>query len=219
VGNPQVWGSEAERALIVGLTGGIASGKSEVAAELKKLGAKVVDADRVAREVMVPGSPVSEELIREFGSEITDSHGYIDRAKLSEIVFGNEEKLATLNHITHPAIFANILGKVREITGEIGKGEKEVIVIDAALIADLGIQGLFDLVVAVVASKDCRFERLVRNRNMAREEARRRINSQIDDSKRIEAVDLIIRNEKGLEDLKEEVHKAWDEMRRIAEGL
>lgn len=219
MGNPQIWGPEAEKALIVGLTGGIASGKSEVAVELERLGARVIDADRVAREVVAPGSPVSEELIREFGSGITDSHGGIDREKLAEIVFGNEERRATLNRLTHPAIFESILRKVHEILGEIEGEKKEVIVIDAALIADLGIQNLFDLVIAVVAPKNCRVERLVLNRNMAEEEALRRINSQVDDFERIEAADLVVRNERSLENLKEEVHKAWDEIRRIAEGL
>ncbi len=212
MGNSAIWGPAADGLLIVGLTGGIASGKTEVTSRLVALGAMVVDADQVAREVTVPGTEVFRRLVGEFGRGILGAEGGIDRPALAEKVFGNESRRQLLNSITHPAIFAEIVSRVREYGESLGPGDVPVVVVDAALIVDIGASGMFDLLVVVTAEEKTRIRRLTGKRGMCEEDARGRVASQITDRERIDSADIVIENNGSIEELKETVDRVWNEI-------
>lgn len=216
MGDVRVWGPKSENLLLVGLTGGIASGKSEVVTELKGLGAKVIDADQVARDVTAPGSVVLERIVDEFGEGVLGPGGELDRAALSRVVFKDESNRRTLNSITHPAIFMDIVRRVAEFCEELGPRDVPVVVIDAALIVDAGVAEAFDLIVVITASEETRVRRLMDDRGMSAEEAVRRIDSQVDDSTRIEMADLVIGNNGTLDELRSRVGELWKEISREA---
>lgn len=212
MGNSAIWGPVADGLLVVGLTGGIASGKTEVTSRLVDLGAMVVDADQVARDVTVPGTDVFKRLVDEFGPEILGAEGAIDRPSLAEKVFGNESRRQLLNSITHPAIFAEIVGRVQEYGKGLGPGDVPAVVVDAALIVDIGASGVFDLLVVVTSEEKTRVRRLTGKRGMSEEEARARVASQIMDRERIASADIVIENNGSIDELKETVDRVWDEV-------
>ncbi len=214
MGHPEVWGPAGGRLLIVGLTGGIASGKSEVDRELERLGLPVVDADALARQVVEPGTLTYETLVRRFGDCVLDEHRCVDRAALASIVFGDEEKLVLLNSITHPAIFQEMMRRVAERAETLGDGEVPAIVLDAALIVDVGVTGVFDLIVVVIADEETRVRRMTSERGMAEAEARERIAAQAPDSERQSTADIVIENDSTIEELHRRVSEAFE---RIAE--
>lgn len=211
-----MWGPAADRLLIVGLTGGIASGKSEVTSELARLGAKVVDADQLAREVVLPCTPTHERLLEEFGGNILDGDGRIDRARLAAVVFGDAEKRNLLNGITHPAIFMAIAERLNAFVKELAEGDVPAAVIDAALIVDVGITDVFDLLLVVTSEEDRRVARLLEARGMSPREARDRIDSQVPDSLRTASADILIENNGSLDDLRSRVAEVWREISRKA---
>jgi dephospho-CoA kinase len=216
LGHPEVWGPTGDSLLIVGLTGGIASGKTEVDRELKRLGALVVDADAVAREVVEPGKPAYETIVREFGDIILDGLGAIDRPALAAIIFNDGEKRSLLNNITHPAIFQEMIRRVRVYADGRGPEDVPAAVIDAALIVDTGVTGVFDLLVVVSAEEESRVRRLVETRGMSESEARGRITSQVPDSKRVAMADIVIENNDTVDDLRAGVSEVWEEISRRA---
>lgn len=201
---------------MVGLTGGIASGKSEVAAELNRRGAKVIDADQVAREVVTPGAPTYERLIEVFGRGILDGDGCLDRTLLGRVVFGDEEKRRLLNGITHPAIFSEIAGQIKDYAEGLEKGGVPAVVVDAALIVDVGIMGMFDVLLVVTSDESSRVVRLVESRGMAASDARERIESQVPDSQRLARADVVIENDGSIDDLRLLVARVWEEISRMA---
>jgi len=208
----EIWGPAADQLLIVGLTGGIASGKTEVANELERLGATVIDADRVTLQVTKTGTPVYEALLEEFGGGILGENGQIDRNALSRIVFGNETKRKLLNSITHPEIFKEIIEGVNQYAERICPGDIPAVIVDAALIVDVGVSGIFDLIILVTADEDLRLSRLIEKRGMSMAEAKARIASQAPDSKRHESADLVIENNGSIEQLRSKVGEAWKEI-------
>jgi len=203
---------------VVGLTGGIASGKTEVDRQLEKLGLPVVDADELARIVVEPGTPTFDTLVREFGQGVLDAGGRIDRAALASIVFEDEGKRILLNGITHPAIFQEMMRHVSKRAQGLKAGDVPAIVIDAALIVDAGISGIFDMVVVVTASEETRVKRMIADRGMAEAEARGRIASQAPDSTRTATADIVIENDSSLEELLHRVGRAFDEIAQRARG-
>ena len=216
MGNSAIWGPAADGLLVVGLTGGIASGKTEVTSRLVALGAMVVDADQVARDVTVPGTDVFRRLVDEFGPGILGAEGGIDRPALAEKVFGNESRRQLLNSITHPAIFAEIVSQVREHGESLGPEDVPAVVIDAALIVDIGASGMFDFLIVVTAEEKTRVSRLTGKRGMSEEDARGRVASQITDRERIASADIVIENNGSIDELKETVDRVWDEVVRRA---
>lgn len=216
MGHPEVWGPAGERLLIAGLTGGIASGKTEVDRELEALGAYVVDADAVSRETTEPGTPTFSALVDAFGEGILDAQGRLDRQALASAVFTDEDKLRRLNSITHPAIFMEIAGRVRDYAEGLSGDQVPAVVVDAALIVDAGVSGLFDVVVVVTSDEGLRARRLVELRGMDEAEARSRIASQVPESDRVAMADIVIDNNGSLEELRERVRQAWDEIARRA---
>ncbi|TXL93058.1 dephospho-CoA kinase [Streptomyces sp. IB2014 016-6] len=189
--------------LKVGLTGGIGAGKSEVSRLLVSYGAVLVDADKIAREVVEPGTPGLDAVVDAFGPGVLTADGRLDRPKLGSLVFSDSEKLATLNAIVHPLV------RARSAELEDAAGEDAIVVHDVPLLVENGLTGLYDVVVVVDASTGTRLDRLVRVRGMAESEARSRMAAQATRERRNAAADLVIDNDGPLERLEPQVRDVW----------
>ncbi|MGZ7496552.1 dephospho-CoA kinase [Corynebacterium sp. ZY180755] len=174
----------------IGLTGGIGSGKSTVAAILAEHGFPIIDADKIAREVVEPGQPALAELALTFGEDILNEDGSLNRQALANVAFVNEENRQALNNITHPRINA----RTEELFAEAESAGKEAAVWDMPLLVDQGYQDRVDIVIVVDVDAETRLKRLVESRGLDEADARRRIASQIDDETRRKAADFIVDN-------------------------
>lgn len=197
----------------MGLTGGIASGKSVVAARMAEQGAVVVDADRIAREVVEPGTPALARIVEEFGPDVLAGDGSLDRAALGAVVFSDPARLAILNGITHPA--------VRELShrrfAEAGQSDPDAIVVyDVPLLTEARAADEFDVVVVVSAPEATRIERMVSLRGMSRAEAERRIRSQVPEERRLALADIVIESGGTLEQTLARADEVWLELRERA---
>jgi len=192
--------------LVVGLTGGIASGKSVVSKILGDLGALVIDADGVSREIMVPHTECWEQVVSSFGKEILREDLTIDREKLADLVFKNPKQRAKLNSVVHPAIMKRIEERLDTIKE---KDPETIVVIDAALLIETGMYKRYDKLVVVYAGKEMQLKRLMARDGMSRDEAQRRIDSQLPLREKIKLADFVIRNEGSLKKTKEEVEKVF----------
>lgn len=186
----------------VGLTGGIGSGKSTVSAMFASFGATVIDADAIAREVVAVGTPTLHALVEEFGHGIITPAGELDRAALAQLVFTDDSARARLNAITHPRIAA----RTAELMAAVP--EDSVLIHDVPLLAELELQGAYDLVVVVDAPDELRVARLV-ERGLSQEDARARIAAQAPREQRLSIADVVIDNGGTLEHLREQVERAW----------
>ncbi|MBX9393318.1 dephospho-CoA kinase [Streptomyces sp. TRM72054] len=198
--------------LKVGLTGGIGAGKSEVSRLLVECGAVLIDADRIAREVVAPGTPGLAAVVEAFGEEVLAPDGGLDRPRLGSIVFADPEKLAVLNSIVHPLVGA----RSREL--EAGAAQDAVVVHDVPLLAENGLAPLYDLVIVVDASLETQLDRLVRLRGMTEEDARARMAAQATREKRLQIADIVIDNDVPLPELQRRVKDVWAELVRRAHG-
>ncbi|MFF5916910.1 dephospho-CoA kinase [Streptomyces flavochromogenes] len=196
--------------LKVGLTGGIGAGKSEVSRLLVSYGAVLIDADRIAREVVEPGTPGLAAVVEAFGEDVLTPEGTLDRPKLGSLVFADADRLAALNAIVHPLVGA----RSAELESRAGTGD--VVVHDVPLLTENGLAPLYDLVVVVDASPETRLDRLVRLRGMAESEARARMSAQATRAQRLAVADLVIDNDGPLDALEPQVRKVWDELERRA---
>lgn len=201
--------------LLIGLTGGIASGKSVVAARLKSLGAVHVDADVLAREVVEPGTPGLAAIEREFGRSVIAADGTLDRPALGAIVFSDPERRLALNAITHPAVWR----RAKELFA--AAGPDDVVVYDVPLLVEASGERpmSFDLVVVVNASTATRLERLVELRGMTREEAQHRLNSQATDTERLAIADVVIDANGTLEETLAQVDRLWAKLAAAPGGV
>lgn len=193
---------------IIGLTGGIATGKSQVSSILSELGAMVIDADIVAREVVQKGLPAWQQLKDTFGEEYFLSNGELNRRKLGQLVFSHPDELAKLNSITHPAIKAKIEERINDLKVQ---GYNGIVVVDAALLLEAGWETMVDQVWVVDAPMEKRIERLMNRDNLTRDQALSRINSQMSQQERIAKADKIIYNNSNIDSLKEQVLRIWHE--------
>jgi dephospho-CoA kinase len=196
--------------LRVGLTGGIGSGKSEVSRRLASLGAVVVDADAVAREVVAPGTAGLAEVVREFGERILLPDGTLDRERLGSIVFADEEMRERLNAIVHPLVGRRMQELVEEAPPE------AIVVYDVPLLAENDLAGLYDLVVVVDAPVEEQVRRLTTLRGMTEEAARARIAVQATRERRGALADRVIDNSGTIEALAARVDELWSELTRRA---
>jgi dephospho-CoA kinase len=196
--------------LKVGLTGGIGAGKSEVSRLLVEHGAVLIDADRIAREVVAPGTPGLAAVVDAFGEGVLAPDGGLDRPKLGSIVFADPGKLAVLNSIVHP-----LVGD-RSRTLEEAAPEDAVVVHDVPLLAENGLAALYDLVIVVDARPGTQLDRLVRLRGMTEEDARARMAAQASRDKRLEIADIVIDNDVPLEELERRVREVWADLVRRA---
>ncbi|PWI08083.1 dephospho-CoA kinase [Streptomyces sp. NWU339] len=194
--------------LTVGLTGGIGAGKSEVSRLLVECGAVLIDADRIAREVVAPGTPGLAAVVESFGEGVLAEDGGLDRPRLGSIVFADPEKLAVLNSIVHPLVGA----RSREL--EEAAAEDAVVVHDVPLLTENGLASLYDLVIVVDASAETQLDRLVGRRGMSEQDARARMAAQATREQRREIADVVIDNDVPLEELARRVKDIWAELVR-----
>ncbi|MEE1801681.1 MULTISPECIES: dephospho-CoA kinase [unclassified Streptomyces] len=189
--------------LRLGLTGGIGSGKSEVSRLLTGYGAVLIDSDRIAREVVAPGTPGLAAVIAEFGPEVRTAEGALDRPGLGRIVFGDPERLRALNAIVHPLV------RARSAELEAAAGPDAIVVHDVPLLVENDMAALYDLVVIVDATPETQLDRLVRLRGMTEHEARERMAAQATREARRAVADLVIDNDGPLERLEPQVREVW----------
>jgi dephospho-CoA kinase len=199
--------------LLVGLTGGLASGKSTVASLLARRGAIVVDADELSRRAVAPGTPGLARIVDTFGRDVLDACGSLDRAALAAVVFADREKRRVLESIVHPEVF-RLLGRV--VNGY--RATDAVVVFDAPLIVETGFHEACDLVVVVSSPVEAQVARVVRTREMSEDEARKRIASQAHPAERERHADIVIRNDGTLDQLEEHVESLWKELQQRASG-
>lgn len=191
-----------DRPFVIGITGNIACGKSLVLRLLDELGASTIDADRVAHEVMAPGTPTAEKIIATFGEEIRSADGGIDRRKLGAIVFSDPAKLAQLDALAHPPTVDEIRKRIREAT-------TNVVVVDAIKLFEAGLASDCDEVWVVVCDPDQQVTRLMARNGLSREEALQRINAQSPQEEKARRADRVIDNSGTIEDTTQQVHTAW----------
>lgn len=189
----------------VGLTGGIASGKSTVSAILAELGAIVIDGDLLAREVVEPGTPGLERVVEAFGPEVLTAEGALDRPALGAVVFADEARRKELEAIVHPLVFERI------VELEQAAGPEDLVVHDIPLLAESGRARTFDAVVVVDVPVETQVERMLGQRGMTREDAEARVRAQATREERLAIATHVIENTGSLEDLRRrvlEVHAA-----------
>lgn len=199
--------------LVVGLTGGIGSGKSTVAGLLAERGAAIVDADAVARDVVEPGMPAHAEIVERFGKGILNADGAIDRQRLADIVFADEQARLDLNAITHPRIGEEFMRRVATAV----EGGAVIVVCDVPLLAEAQAR-MYGTVIVVEAPEETRLERLV-IRGVTREDARARMATQATDEQRREIADFVLDNQGSVEELAPQVDKLWIELLGKAESV
>jgi dephospho-CoA kinase len=192
--------------LRVALTGGVASGKSRVAETLGGLGAVVIDSDRLAREVVEPGTPGLAEVVRAFGEEVLDEEGRLDRPALGRLVFADAAARRRLEGILHPLI--RELGARREAEAP----PEAIVVHDIPLLVETGQEGLFDAVLVVDAPEEAQVERMTRLRGWTREDAEARLRAQASRERRRAAATHVVENAGTLEDLRERVTEVFEQL-------
>jgi len=190
---------------LVGLTGGIGSGKSTVAGRLGELGAELIDADAIAREVVAPDGPALPGLVDRFGETILLPDGSLDRPALAALAFADDAARADLDRLTHPHIAGRIATRIAELGGRDGAAPDDLIVVDHPLLIETGQVARFDSVVVVIADEEVRVARLVEERGMDPEDARARMRAQVDDDRRREVADHLVVNDGDLDELMAQV--------------
>ena len=194
--------------LLVGLTGGIGAGKSTVARLLSEQGAVVVDADSIVRELQRPGTDVFHAIVERFGSHVVSPDGSLDRERLADIVFRDDEARSALNAIVHPAVYAVMAQRIAE-----QKDGDQVVVLDIPLLAEAGGSGGMDAVVVVEADQDARVARVVAERGLDPEDVRARMAVQASPEQREALADVVIWNNGSADDLRAQVDELWDQLR------
>lgn len=198
--------------LFVGLTGGIASGKSQVSKLFAQCGARIIDADELAHRAIEPDNPAWTRVVETFGEDVIDPDGRIDRAKLGRIVFDDAEKREWLNGIVHPIVFA----EAERMRQEIGRREPDALVLfDAALLIETGAHELMDKVILVAADRRTQLKRLVERDGLSRAEAEQRIAAQLPLAAKKRHADYVIDGTQSLEALTEQVRKIHDEIKNL----
>lgn len=199
--------------LLVGLTGGIGSGKSTVAELLAERGAAVIDADDLARRAVALGTEGFDRVVETFGRDILGPDGDIDRSRLAAVVFGDPARLRALESIVHPEVarlYAEELEPFRETD--------RIVVYSVPLLAERGLAEGFDVVVVVVSDIDRRIERLMRDRGMTPDQVRERAAAQLSDEERARVADVLLDNDGELGRLTPQVERLWNDLAERAEA-
>jgi dephospho-CoA kinase len=196
---------------LVGFTGGIASGKSTVAAMLSKYDNEIIDADEIAREVVLPGTVGLSKVVAEFGPQILEEDGSLSRAKLAKLVFEDPKKRLTLEGILHPLIRARTLERISQ-------SKSDIVIYIVPLLVEAKVDYPFDLVVTIEAGSENQIKRLVKNRGMGTEDATARIAAQATEPERVARADVRIDGALSLTDLETTVSKLWNQIQSLAEA-
>ena len=194
---------------LVGLTGGIASGKSTVSAMLERLGAEVIDADLVAREVVEPGTKGLAEIVAAFGEVILEADGSLFRAALGQLVFADSAQRIKLESILHPLIKERTMQRIAQ-------SKSSVVVYVVPLLVEANVDYPFDLVVSIEAGVETQIQRLIDTRNLAREYALARIKAQATEAERVQRADVWLDGSLTLAELEIQVSKLWQSILRQA---
>jgi len=195
---------------LVGLTGGIASGKSTVASMLGKYENEIIDADEIAREVVIPGSQGSQKILSEFGPQVLNKDGTLSRAALAKVVFNDPTRRAALEEILHPLIKTRTLEKIAQ-------SHSDVVVYVVPLLVEAKVDYPFDLVATIEAGTETQTKRLVENRGMTPEDAAARISAQASEAQRVARADIRIDGSLDMADLEIAVSKLWSQIQILAE--
>ncbi len=193
-------------ALKVGLTGGIGSGKSEVSKRLSAHGAIVIDADKIARAVVEPGTPGLDRVVAEFGPGILHEDGSLNRERLGSIVFADKQRLAALNGIVHPLVGERVAELQEAAPAD------AVVVYDVPLLTENNLAAMYDIVIVVDASDEIRLHRLTHLRGMSESDAKARVAAQATREDRLKIADIVIVNEGTLDDLRTRADEVWREL-------
>lgn len=210
--------------LKVGLTGGIASGKTVIGEMFVALGAQLIQADQISHELMQPGQPVYEEVVRKFGSGILNSDGTVNRPRLAEAAFGRpgegtSSRVAELNRIVHPAV----IRRQDDWMEEIGRRDGQAIaIVEAALILEAGAAKRFDRLIVVTGSEEQRVQRFAARLRVdletARQEVKRRMAAQLPDEEKIKAADFVVDNSGSLDSTQAQVRQIYQQLRKELGG-
>ena len=199
--------------LRVGLTGSIGVGKTFVTSVLAELGCHVLDADDLAREVVAPGTAALQKVVAEFGSEVLQSDGTLDRAKLGAIVFADPGRRQLLNSILHPYIIAEQDQRLREWEAEDPDG---IGVVDAALMIESGGYKRFDKLIVVHCRPEVQLERLMLRNDLSRAEAEQRVSAQMDQEEKKKCADYLIDTSDGFDATREQTRTVFEQLRAAA---
>ena len=196
--------------LSVGLTGGIASGKSTVAQMFVELGAHLIDFDKLAHEVQEPGKKAWQEIIKFFGDSIINRDDTINRNKLAQIVFTDKNKLTVLNNIVHPIVFKLWLERLDKIKRQ---EEQAIVLSDVPLLFEGKMQDLFDLTMLILISPEEQINRLIARNGLSRDEAQLRLNNQMSITEKIGLADIVIENQGDVSQTQKKVVEIWQQFK------
>lgn len=199
--------------MVVGVTGGLSSGKSLVTEELRRLGALTIDADEIARKIVRPGSEVLAQIRDAFGDEVIDFDGALDRARLASIIFRDKDMLECLNNITLPKIRAEIDARIKKLKENCPGA---IIVVNAPLLMEVGHDKEMDKVIVVTASIETQIKRATLGIGISAEEARARIDAQMPIEEKIKAADFVIDNNGEIEDTLKRTREVFEELSKEA---
>jgi len=203
--------------LIVGLTGGIVSGKTTVAQTFKRLGAKIIDLDEIAREIVNPQQKAWKKIVQNFGVEILKDNQEINRKKLAKIVFSNQEKLNLLNQITHPVIIEVMKKQLNQISNQ---ATRDVIcLIDAPLLFEAHIEHMMDKIIVVYINEKEQMTRLHQREGLSKDDAIKRMRAQIPIEDKVHLADYVIDNSFSIEQTKEQVFQLWRELNNFLHNM
>jgi dephospho-CoA kinase len=195
---------------LVGVTGGIASGKSTVAAMLGEYDCEIIDADEIAREVVLPGSDGLKKVVSEFGPEVLEADGSLSRATLAKLVFADPQKRETLEGIMHPLIKARTIDRI-------AKSQRSIVFYIVPLLVEANVDYPFDFVVTIEAGTKNQIRRLMENRGMSLEDANARIATQSTEAERVARADVRIDGSQDLADLRVSIANLWMQIQHLAE--
>jgi dephospho-CoA kinase len=195
---------------VIGLTGGIGSGKSTAAQMLGELGAEVIDADKVGHKIYLPDTPAWREIVEAFGEGVLAADRTVDRTRLGPLVFADPQALRTLNRITHGKIYAFIQGQIDYIRQ---KQTAQVVVVEAAVLLEAGWQSLAEQLWVVAAAEEVVIARLKAYKHFTEEQARARIAAQLSNEARMAQADKVLWNNEGLPELRRTLEAAWQRLR------
>ena len=197
--------------LLVGLTGGIGSGKSTVARLLERRGAVVIDADQLAREAVARGTSAFDRVVDTFGRGVLKPDGDLDRVRLAAIIFSDPERRAALEAIVHPEVARRFGERVEEL-----RDSGRVVVYVSPLLVELGLAPAFDVVVIVTASPHLRVSRVASDRGLSPDDVRARMAAQAADEQRMEVADVLVDNDGSLADLEPQIDRLWSDLEERA---
>jgi dephospho-CoA kinase len=200
--------------LLVGLTGGIGAGKSTFAALLAERGAQIIDADVFARDALKPGEEAWNAVVEQFGDEILAAGSMeVDRKRLAAIVFSDVKQRIALNAIVHPVVLRRIADSLDKL-----RATDEIVLLDAALLVETGLDKDLDHVIVVTAPEATRESRLVSGRGMSRTDVRARMAAQASEQELLGKADVVVRNEGGLDQLTAEADRAWQRLLELRDA-